>query len=581
MSKRASVFLSALGSAALALGAASAPSNAGAAAPTAPSSGIELVDITARAGVRFRHVSGAAGKKYLPETMGSGVAVFDYDNDGWQDILFVNSTSWPGGAGPKGLPALYRNNHDGTFTDVTRAAGLALELYGLGVTVGDYDNDGWEDVYITTLGRNRLFHNIGGRRFEDVTTRAFVSEPGFSTSAVFFDYDRDGRLDLFVCNYVDWSQEIDLFCTLDGRHKSYCTPESYRGQSPRLYRNRGDGTFEDVSARAGVHDPASKALGVALLDFDDDGWLDLFVANDTQPNRLYRNTGRGTFVDVGVAAGVAFGETGVARAGMGVDAGDYDGSGRASLIVGNFATEMMGLYHNEGNGLFIDEAPATTVGQATFLKLTFGCFFFDYDLDGRLDILGANGHVADDVATVHPQIGYAQTPHLFRNLGEKRFVDVSREVGPAFRVPLVARGAAYGDLDNDGDLDLVLAANNGPPRLLRNDGGNRNASLRLRLVGTVSNRDAIGARVTVTRGDGRRLWSMVKTGSSYCSQSELPLTFGLGPGGRAAKVEIAWPSGRHDTLSWPPLKGTLTVVEGRGIVGAPTVAARLQRGHTN
>ena len=535
------------------------------AAPLPPRRAVDFVDVSASAGIRFNHVNGAFGKRYLPETMGSGVAFLDYDNDGRQDILLINSTHFPGRPGPRGLPALYHNNGDGTFTDVTQEMGLAVEMYGMGVAVADYDNDGWDDVYVTAVGTNHLFHNLHGQRFEDVTSKAGVADSGFSASAAFFDYDRDGRVDLFVCHYVDWSPEKDLFCTLDGRNKTYCTPESYRGQSARLYRNRGDGTFEDVTVRAGLYDPSSKALGVALLDVDDDGWLDLFVANDTQPNKLYRNTGKGTFVDIAPQAGVAFSETGIARAGMGTDAADYDGSGRASLIVGNFSSEMMGLYHSEGNGIFVDEAPATNVGQATFLKLTFGCFFFDYDLDGRPDILGVNGHISDDIAAVHTQLAYAQTPHLFHNLGGRRFEEVPAKDLRGLATPLVGRGLAYGDIDNDGDLDVIVTANNGPARLLRNDGGNRNGHVRVRLQGTQSNRDGIGSRVTLVRAGGASEWALVKTGSSYCSQSELPVTFGIGSDQSAGRIEVVWPSGHKDVVNSPPINRTLTIVEGRGL----------------
>ncbi|HMJ82920.1 MAG TPA: VCBS repeat-containing protein, partial [Vicinamibacterales bacterium] len=346
-----------------------------------------FTDVTAQSGVRFVHNNGAFGKKYLPETLGAGVVVLDVDGDGWQDLLFVNSMNWPGRPGAKSYPALYRNRQDGTFADVTRGSGLDVEIYGIGGAAADFDNDGKVDVYLTALGSSRLFRNVGGGKFVDVTASAGVASPGFATSALWFDYDNDGKLDLFVAHYVDWSIEKDLYCTLDGKSKSYCTPESYKGQSGTLYHNRGDGTFADVTRQAGLFDAASKALGVAMFDFDGDGWMDLFVANDTQPNRLYRNKGNGTFADVAVGAGVAFSEAGVARAGMGVDAADYDGSGRPSLVIGNFSNEMMALYHNEGTGLFIDEAPTSGIGRASLLTLTFGCFFFDYDLDGRLDLL--------------------------------------------------------------------------------------------------------------------------------------------------------------------------------------------------
>jgi enediyne biosynthesis protein E4 len=527
--------------------------------------GVVFTDITAPAKITFRHTSGAFGKKFLPETMGSGVAFLDFDGDGWPDLFFVNSTKWPGQAGPPGYPALYHNNHDGTFTDVTRAAGLAVEMYGLGVAAADYDNDGKVDLYVTCLGPNHLFHNLGGGRFEDVTVRAKVGDPAFSTSAMFFDYDKDGRLDLVVANYVAWSIDKDLFCTLDGKSKSYCTPESYKGQSLTLYRGRADGTFEDVTEKAGLKDARAKSLGLAALDFDGDGWPDLFVANDTQPNKLYRNNGNGTFTDVGVTAGIAYGETGVARAGMGTDAGDYDGSGRPSLVVGNFSNEMLGLYHNEGKGLFIDEAPTSGVGPASLLTLSFATFFFDFDLDGRPDIFALGGHVADDISSVQPKVTYAQAPHLFRNLGQKRFEDVVAEVGPALKRPLVGRGAAYADIDNDGDLDLVITANNGPATLLRNDGGNRNGWLRVKTVGTRSNRDGIGAKVTVTLADGSRQWNVVRSGSSYCSESELTLTFGLGGQKGVQAVEVAWPSGQVDRLGATAGNRTLTVVEGRGL----------------
>jgi hypothetical protein len=549
-----------------------------ASSPARSAGPIEFRDMTKQAGILFKHNSGAFGKKYLPETMGSGVCVLDYDNDGWQDILFVNSMDWPGHkGGAKSYPALYHNNKDGTFTDVTREAGLAMESYGLGCAVADYDNDGFEDIYITTVGSNHLFHNLGNGKFADVTVKAEVADPGFSTSAVWFDYDNDGKLDLFVTHYIDWSIAKDQYCTLDNKNKSYCTPQTYKGESSTLFHNRGDGTFENVTKRAGLYDPTGKSLGVAMLDYDNDGWMDLFVANDTEPNKLYHNNHNGTFTDVAVQVGVAFSESGRVRAGMGVDAGDYDGSGWQSLVIGNFTNESMSLYRNDGSGLFVDEEISSGIRQMSLQALTFGCFFFDYDLDGRLDIFAANGHVSDDISVVQPTLKYAQPAILFHNSGNRKFEDASAKVGPAMQQPVVGRGAAYLDYDNDGDLDLVITANNGPARLLRNENGNQNDMLRVKLVGTRSNRDGIGARVTVTTSSGTRLFRMVKTGSSYASQSELPLTFGLGTpqAGRTVGLEIVWPSGQKDSLSKIGANQFITVKEGSGIISArPIVLAK-------
>jgi hypothetical protein len=529
-------------------------------------------DVTSEARIRFTHTSGAFGQKYLPETLGSGVLVLDVDADGWQDLLFINSVNWPGRSDARTVSALYRNLGDGTFGDITRGSGLDVEVYGIGGAAADFDNDGHLDIYVTALGGNRLYRGHGNGRFTDVTEKAGVGGSEFSTSALWFDYDKDGNLDLFVANYVEWSVKTDLRCSLDGQNKSYCTPESYAGQSPALYRSRGDGTFEDATKRAGIFDPTAKSLGVVLLDFDADGWMDLFVANDTQPDKLYRNRGNGTFEDVALVAGVAFSESGVARAGMGVDAADYDGSGRPSLIVGNFSNEMMALYHNEGNGLFIDEAPRSALGRASLLTLTFGCFFFDYDLDGRPDIFAANGHVADDIERVQPRVSYAQRPQLYRNAGKGQFEEVTAGSGPAFERAMVARGAAYGDIDNDGDLDVVVSVNNGPARLMRNDAEPVSRVLRVKAIGVASNRDGIGARVDVSVRGGSRLWQVVKTGSSYASQSELPLTFGLGRQSGVERVSVTWPSGRVDTAG--PFDGnqTLTIREGVGVVYATPIA---------
>jgi enediyne biosynthesis protein E4 len=520
----------------------------------------EYANITKQAGINFVHNNGAFGAKYLPESMGSGCAFLDYNNDGYQDIFLVNFKDWPDHKSKTSYPALYKNNGNGTFTDVTASAGLASEIYGLGVSAADYDNDGSIDIFVSCLDQDRLYHNNGNGTFTDVAEKSGIKENEFGTSSTWFDYDKDGLLDLYVCNYVKWTKETDLFCTLDGVNKSYCTPESYPGTSPHLYHNEGNGKFSDATHKAGLFDLTSKALGVVTFDYDMDGWPDLFVANDTQPNKLYRNNKDGTFSDKAVMSGVAFSEAGVARAGMGVDAADFSNSGYAGIIVGNFSNEMIGLYHNEGTGLFIDEAPATAVGQDSILTLTFGTFFFDFDLDGKTDIFAANGHVHDDISKVQQTVTYAQSPHLFHNLGNHRFALVTKSVGSSLQSPIVARGAAYGDVDNDGDPDILISTNGGSAVLFRNE-GTSNHYLKLKLIGTKSNRDAIGARVVVHLSDKNKQWQQVKSGMSYCSQSELPLTFGLGKITTLPKVEIFWPSGRTQILENVASGKILTVQE--------------------
>jgi hypothetical protein len=433
------------------------------------------------------------------------------------------------------------------------------------VAVGDYDNDGRDDLYITALEGDRLFRNEGQGKFRDVTAASGIRNANFGTSAAWVDYDRDGRLDLFVANYVEWSPKADLWCSLDGVSKSYCTPESYKGVSSRLFRNLGGGKFEDVTARAKLADASSKSLGVAVLDFNNDGWPDLFVANDTQPNKLYRNLRDGTFAEEGVAAGVAFGEDGVARGAMGVDAGDYDRSGRPHLLVGNFSNQMLGLYRNEGRGLFVDEAPRSTVGRASLLRLAFGVFFFDYDLDGWLDIFAANGHIDEEINRVQPKVTFAQPPLLFRNLGRGRFEEVTARLGPDLARPMVARGAAYGDIDNDGDLDVLINNNHSPACLLRNEArGPNHQWLRVRLEGSRSNRNGIGAVVRVETASHKQ-WRMVHSGSSYCSASELTLTFGLGADTQVRSLEVEWPSGQKDRHTNLAAGRTVLVLEGRGL----------------
>ncbi len=535
--------------------------------------GVTFQDVTAKAGIHFVHNNGAFGKKFLPETVGPGVAFLDYDNDGWPDIFLVNGTDWPGHGQKHTTPKLYHNNHDGTFTDVTHKAGLDVEMYGIGVAVGDYDNDGYDDLFVTAYGQSHLFHNNGNGTFTDVTQKAGLGGvKEFSTSAAWVDYDKDGKLDLVVGNYVQWSPETDLYCTMDGKSKSYCTPESYKGTSVRLWHNNGNGTFSDATQKAGLGEPTSKTLGVAVLDYDNDGWPDLLFSNDTQPNKLYHNNANGTFTEKAVVAGVAFSEDGVARAGMGVDTADYDRSGNTSLLISNFSNQMLSLYHNEGKGLFVDEAPRSEVGRASLLTLGFGCFFFDYDLDGWPDILVANGHIDPDIQKVQVNVKFAEPPHLFRNLGKGKFAEVTKSAGPEFAAARVGRSAAYADVFNDGRLDVLLSTNGGAVHLFRNvaAGASKekpNHSVRFKLIGTKSNRDGIGAVVRVTSSDGTQT-QMLKSGSSYLAANELVLTFGLGQLTKGDAVEIRWPNGQVDKLSNVNAGQTVVVTEGKGVMGS-------------
>jgi enediyne biosynthesis protein E4 len=537
--------------------------------PFLPSSnlGFALTDVTSAAGLQFHHNSGAYGGKLLPETLGSGCAFLDYDADGWQDILLINGMDWPGHQRQRSTLRLYKNNRNGTFTDVTRAAGLDVEMYGMGVAVGDYNNDGFPDILITCVGQNRLFRNTGKGTFVDVTKKSGLGgRQALSTSALWFDYDRDGLLDLFVCNYVKWSPEHDVFCSLDGKHKSYCTPEAYRGETSWLFHNRGDGTFEDVTARSGIFDSSSKALGVAMLDYDHDGWPDLLVANDTQPNKLYRNLQNGTFRDLGMEAGIALSSEGKARAGMGVDTGDFTNSGTAGIAITNFDNEMIGLYREMKKGVYEDVSTQSGVGLPSKNSLGFGCAFCDVNLDGYLDLVVANGHIDETVRNIRGNVGYAQPPQLFLNDGKGMFRDVASEAGGEFAQSKVGRGVACADFDRDGDVDLLITTNNGPAYLYRNDQGAGNRSIRFHLVGTKSNRDAIGAEVRIECG-GVHQSRMVKSGSSYLSQSELPVTFGLGKRDQVDRVVIQWPSGHSEEYQRLAAGKAYQCVEGKGITG--------------
>ncbi|HKW62938.1 MAG TPA: CRTAC1 family protein [Candidatus Acidoferrum sp.] len=527
--------------------------------------GFRLTDVTAAAGIQFQHNSGAYGGKLLPETLGSGCAFLDYDADGWQDILLINGMDWPGHKRQRSTLRLYRNNRNGTFTDVTKSAGLDIEMYGMGVAVGDYNNDGFPDIFITCVGQSRLFRNTGKGTFVDVTrSSGLFGRQGLSTSALWFDYDRDGFLDLFVCNYVRWSPEHDVFCSLDGTHKSYCTPEAYRGDTCWLFHNRGNGTFEDVTATSGVFDSSSKSLGVAMLDYDLDGWPDLLVANDTQPNKLYRNLHNGKFRDVAVEAGLAFSTEGKARAGMGVDIGDFDNSGSPGIAITNFDNEMIGLYRAAKPGVYDDIATPAGIGAASRSTLGFGCMFLDVDLDGALDLAVANGHIDETVRNIRGNVGYAQPPQLFLNEGHGKFRDVAQEVGDGFDKPRVGRGLAYADFDRDGHLDILLTTNNGPAVLFRNEQLAGNHSIRFELQGTQSNRDAIGANVQIFAGDLHQS-RMVRGGSSYLSQSELPLTFGLAKRDKVDRIVVQWPSGRTEEYKNLQASKAYKCLEGKGI----------------
>lgn len=514
---------------------------------------VNFEDVTVKAGIRFHHYNDASKQKWLPETMGSGCAFIDYDNDGWQDILLINGNSLPGHSliSPQPTLAVYRNNHDGTFSDVTAKSGLNISMYGMGVAVGDFDNDGFEDVFITAVGQSRLFHNIpdgrGGRKFEDVTASSGIIDKGFATSAAWIDYDRDGLLDLFVCHYVVWSPQVDKFFSVDSVHKSYARPQQYSSESCKLYHNLGGGRFKDVTESAHIQQPHSKALGVTICDYDADGWPDIIVANDTEPNFLFHNQGDGTFKEIGVISGIALSEQGTSRAGMGIDAADVLHSGSFDILITNFAGEQLTLYQRDSSGLFQDVAARSGVGTATQTYLGFGAFFLDYDLDGWPDLFINNGHIDDDIGTRRAGVTYKEPALLFRNLGHGHFADVSGDSGSALGVRRVGRGAAVGDFDNDGSSDILLMTNGGSPVLLRNNNRSGNHWIRLHLIGTVSNRDAFGARVRVTVGKETQTQE-VRSGSSYLSSSDHRLIFGLGEATQTDSIEIRWPGGKVQTI---------------------------------
>jgi enediyne biosynthesis protein E4 len=539
--------------------------------------GIRFTDVAQSARVTFRHQSGRSGRFYLPETMGSGCAFLDYDDDGRLDLFLVNSTRLPGCTAPGPFyPALYRNRGDGTFENVTHAAGLEVECYGMGCAVGDYDNDGHPDLYLTALGPNFLFHNNADGTFSDVTQRAGVGDRHFSTSAAFLDYDRDGRLDLFVCNYCDWSPALNPVLTDARGRKHMAGPRRYKGAPSTLYRNRGNGTFEDVTRRAGVYSPAGKSLGVLVFDMDDDGWLDLVVANDMEPNLLYRNNRDGTFREIGAEAGVAHSSAGQARAGMGIDSADLGNEGREAIVIGDNSTEGLALFQADtpGGSSFTDVADTVGLFTPSLPFLTFGTLFFDADNDGLKDLFAANGHVDEAIQYTQPNSTFAERPLLFRNVGSGRFQESGPATGPAFQTPTLARGVAAGDYNGDGRQDLLVSVCDGRPLLLRNDTSPSHHWLAVRARGVKSNRSGIGTRVTVEAG-GIRQRGWIRSGSSYASASDLVAWFGLGAAAKADRVTLRWPNGTVQTLTNLPADREILVEEGKGIVArTPSRTAR-------
>jgi hypothetical protein len=549
---------------ALAAACALAACGGGGATPETGPPSVVYTDVTASSGVDFVHENGMFGRKFFPETVGSGLALFDADGDGRLDLLFVNQRRWSGHEEeyrepPSRRPTLrlYRNRGGWKFEDVTEAAGLDVECFGMGTAVADVEGDGDADLVVTALGDLLFFRNEGGRFVERAREAGLVTprwghrgtpeHPMWGTSAAFLDFDRDGVLDLFVCGYIRWCEETEIFTSYDGVTKVFTTPDLYPGESSRLFRGLGGGRYEDMTEAAGVHHPRGKSLGVAVADVNDDGWPDVVVANDTQPNDLYLNEG-GCFRDVALEAGVGVDPNGKARAGMGVDVGLLSGEERQTIAIGNFSHEGTSLYREARVLAFVDEAGTAGLARATRLSLTFGLLFLDFDLDGRLDLALANGHIEPDIRKTVPDVTYAQPPQLFWNDGGSRFLDVSQAAG--FTRPLVGRGLAAGDLDDDGDLDLVFTQNGGPPALYRCDRSGaaaRNRFLQVRLVGREKNRDAIGSVLRARIGD-RVLERWVRSGSSYLSQGELTATFGLGAADRVDRLEVRWPTGKESAV---------------------------------
>jgi hypothetical protein len=542
---------------------------------------VRYVDVSQQAGIRFKHFNGAAGHRYLPETMGAGGAFLDYDGDGWDDVLLLNgkplTSTGQGRTVAAPTAALYHNNRNGTFTDVTRGSGLDTPLYAMGCAVGDYDNDGRDDVYVTcAIGSSRLFHNDGGGKFRDVTVPAGVTDDGrMGTSCAWLDYDRDGWLDLFVCNYVQYSLAADHSCYEAGR-RYYCRPNVYKPDTCLLYRNRGDGTFDNVTKSTGVWNQTGNSLGVSVWDLDGDGWPDVVVANDLTPNYVFHNVPRHRaqtrgFEEVGLDWGIAVGEDARARAGMGIDVAEYRNDRRPAIAISNFTGEPLSFFVRDGPRQFSDVAFQVGLGEAHLRFLGFGLFFFDYDNDGNKDIFVGNGHIEPNIAQFGEGVSYGERNQLFRNRGDGSFDEVGQQLGAPFRYERVTRGAAYGDFDNDGELDILVANNGQPAELLRNDGGNHRNWLQVELRGKGpggksggSNRDGIGALVTARAGSLTQR-DYVSSGSSYCSQSMLRRHFGLGSSGVVDELEVRWPSGIVDRLRDVKANQRIIIDEGQGL----------------
>ena len=520
-------------------------------------------------GISWIHDSGPSPDMYLPETTGPGCAFLDYDNDGWMDIYLVNSG--PCDFYKPRVPirnALYRNNRDGTFTDVTEKAGVPGNAYGMGIAVGDYDGDGWPDLYVSQYSRSILYHNNGDGTFADVTEKAGVAAPGMATSAVWFDYDNDGRLDLFVGRFGNFEKATNIVCMSGMHSRVYCKPTPYLARPCYLFHNNGDGTFTDVSKSSGVGLKPGNGLGIVTFDYDNDGWQDIFISNDAMPNFLFHNNHDGTFSEVGYQAGVAVSMDGEPESGMGTDAADLTGSGRLDIAVGHLENQLARLYRNMGDQVFEDATLLSKIGYSTYHMSEFGLRFMDYDNDGACDLFMAAGHVLDNIHLYNSEVYYAEPKLMYRNLGNGTFENVSDKLGPDFHVPRVSRGAAVGDFDNDGDLDILVNHCGQAPQLLRNDGGNANHWLEILLIGTRSNRDGVGARVKVTAGK-LVIYGQRKGGMSYQSAQDPRLHFGLGQNTKVDAVEIRWPSGVVTGLSNLQSDQIIAVKEGEGLVARP------------